>query len=268
MDRQLQKKYESLLKIIKNYNSAAVAFSGGADSTLLTYVANEALNGNVTAYTISNVMIPEDEKNTAVVLAKELKVSHKVIQVDILNVDGVAKNPKNRCYICKKAIMKIIKSEADKDGREIIFEGSNYDDLSDYRPGMKAVKEADAVSPLAQAELKKSEIRAILKEKNISVWDKPAMPCLASRIPYGEEITALKLSMVEKAEKVLMESGFTQVRVRHHGTIARIEINLDDIPKLLENNMRAYINNSLKQLGFVYVTIDIGGFKSGNLNIN
>ena len=264
MDSLLEK-YKKLVEYIKNLESVAVAFSGGVDSTLLIFAAKEALKEEkICAYTVKSGFISEEETNKAKQVADLIGISHKVVEFDENKIEGLCDNPKNRCYLCKNEILKLLWANAGKAGFKNLIEGSNLDDLSDYRPGMIAVKENKVLSPLLECGFCKNDIREILKINNIPIWNKPAMPCLASRIPYGEKITKEKIDMVNKGERFLTAKGFEGVRVRHHGSIARIELNLNDILKVFEPKDREEIDDYFKKLGFKHVTVDLSGYNMGN----
>lgn len=216
MNAELKKKYDSLIEILKAYGKVAVAFSGGVDSTFLLYAASQALGDGAVALTSRSGFVPAREFTEADEYCASLKVKHIVLDTDVLSIPGVADNPKDRCYICKRALFQGFIDAAEKEGISVVAEGSNVDDEGDYRPGLRAIAELGIKSPLREAGLTKQEIRDLSKEAGLPTWSKPSFACLASRIPYGERITPRKLSMVEQAEQFLLDKGFKQFRVRAH----------------------------------------------------
>ena len=259
-------KYENLKNIIKSYGSLAVAFSGGVDSTFLLKTAHEVLGDNALAVTAQSCFFPEREQNEAKIFCEKENIKHIFCKIDVLNIEPIAKNPANRCYLCKNEILNAIKQAVKPYNIKYIAEGTNSDDDVNERQGFQAVREHGIKSPLKEAELTKAEIRGLSKELGLPTWDKPAFACLASRIPYGEELTEKKLGMVEKAEQLLLNLGFAQFRVRIHGLIARIEILPEDFTKMIEPETAKKINEKLKQYGFAYVTLDLGGYRMGSMN--
>lgn len=259
-------KLEKLKNIIANLGSAAIAYSGGVDSTFLMKVCHDVLGDKVIAVTARSSTYPEREFREAVKYAEEIGVKHIVIVSEELEIEGFAQNPVNRCYFCKKELFSKIKNVANEYNIEYVLDGSNYDDKNDYRPGMIAAKELNVVSPLKEAELTKEDIRELSKMMNLSTWDKPSFACLSSRFPYGNEITEEKLKMVEKAEQFLLDLGFKQVRVRHHGEIARIEVARDEREKFFNTNIMDMVVEKLKDIGFIYVTMDLKGYRTGSMN--
>ncbi|MCL1859005.1 MAG: ATP-dependent sacrificial sulfur transferase LarE [Oscillospiraceae bacterium] len=262
----IYEKYEKLKDIIKSYDHLAVAFSGGVDSTFLLKVAHDILGDKTVAATARLRFFPERELAEAIKFCQKEKIRHIICDVDELNIDGVAKNPPDRCYLCKNEIMKKIKQAAGLYDIKYIADGTNFDDDENDRPGFKAVKEHGIKSPLKEAELSKTEIRELSKNLGLDTWDKPAFACLASRFVYGEEITEKKLGMVEKAEQLLFGLGFSQFRVRIHEKIARIEINPGEFAKITEPEISRKICDGLKQYGFAYITLDLNGYKMGSMN--
>lgn len=261
-----REKLNKLKKFFSDSKSAAIAFSGGVDSTFLVKVAHDVLKDKMVAVTLVSNTFPEREKNAAVEFCKKENISQIEIYYDELSIQGFSENPVDRCYICKKEIFSKIKAAALEKGINVICEGSNMDDTGDYRPGLKAIKELDIKSPLQVAELSKAEIRNISKELELPTWNKPSLACLATRFPYGEKITKEKLFMVGKGEQLLVELGFTQMRVRIHGTVARIELLPQDFERFMKDDVRSVVNEKFKEYGFSYVTLDIQGFRSGSMN--
>lgn len=262
--------YEKLKVYIKKCGKAAIAFSAGVDSTFLLSVACETIgSSNVLAITASLNSVPKRELEEGRDFCKSLGVRLVELSLDELKIEGFSENPKNRCYICKKSIFTEIIKTARENGFEHVFEGSNLDDMGDYRPGMQAIKELLVESPLKESGLSKSEIRALSKELNLKTWNKPSFACLSSRIAYGETISYEKLNMVEKAEQLLLDKGFTQFRVRVHGNsniIGRIEVLPEEFEKMLDDELRSEIYDKLKALGFAYVALDLAGYRTGSMN--
>lgn len=259
-------KLEQLKKRIKSLESAVVAFSGGVDSSFLLKVAFDVLGSNVLAVTARSATFPEREYNEAVEFANKYGIRHLTIVSEELEVEGFAQNPKNRCYLCKHELFSKIKDIAKNENLKYVLEGSNHDDLSDYRPGLKAVEELSVVSPLREAGLTKDDIRLLSKEMGLDTWNKPSFACLSSRFPYGHTITREKLQMVDKAEQYLIDLGFRQVRVRHHGDLARIELSSNEIEQVFQRNLAKDICNYFKELGFVYTSLDLKGYRTGSMN--
>ena len=264
---ELDSKFQALKEYISSLDSVAVAFSGGVDSTLLSKVAHDVLGDRVLAVTIESVFIPRWELNEAESFCKAHNISHKIIHVDELSIPGVKENNLDRCYLCKKALFTRLLEIARENNIANVIEGSNLDDLKDYRPGLKALEELDIKSPLQIAGLNKDEIRCLSRELGLPTWKKPSFACMASRIAYGEIITEKKLSMVEQSERVLLESGFRQFRVRLHGdNLARIEILPEDFARIMRDDTRNKIYDSLKALGFEYISLDLKGYRTGSMN--
>ena len=259
-------KETALTERIKAAGKLAVAFSGGTDSTYLVYKAHEVLGENALAVTIrSQVLISEDFEWT-VEFCRNAGIKQAVIDYDVFTAEQFGDNPPDRCYYCKRSIFENIKKTASEYGITEVADGSNVDDTGDYRPGMRALKELGIVSPLKESGLTKNEIRALSKEIGLPTWDKPAAACLASRFAYGEKITAEGLVRVANVEKFIRDLGFSGIRVRVHGDIARIEAAPDDIELLTYGRTRKEISAELKRLGFKYVTIDIDGYRTGSMN--
>lgn len=262
----LNEKYENLKNIIKNYGSLAVAFSGGVDSTFLLKAAHDVLGEKAVAVTARLCFFPEREQKEAVSFCEKEKITHIFCDPAVLSTDGIAQNPANRCYLCKNEILKEIKKAAEPYNIKYLAEGSHIDDDENDRPGFQAVKEHGVKSPLKEAGISKADIRELSKKLGLTTWDKPSFACLASRFAYGETITEQKLEMVEKAEQLLIDLGFTQFRVRIHGTIARIEINPEEFTKIIEPEISRKIYSEFKQGGFTYVTLDLNGYITGSMN--
>lgn len=260
----LTAKLERLKNFLSELGSVAVAFSGGVDSTFLLKIAHETLGDKVIALTAASVFVPQREIDATKKFCSDENIRQIIFAADVLNVDGVKENPENRCYLCKRALFENFLRLAHENNFAHVVEGSNVDDTGDFRPGMKAIAELEIKSPLIVAELSKAEIRALSREMNLPTADKPSMACLASRFVYGETLTAEKLSAVEAAENFLSDAGFGQLRVRVHGKLARIEISPENFSHLLE--LRVALVEKLKSLGFVYVTLDLQGFRSGSMN--
>ena len=262
---QVEQRLAELENIVAPYGSALVAFSGGVDSSLALAVAARALpKERVLAVTSNNETYLPSELDLAEALARTLGVEHLVVNTRELDNPNYASNPTNRCYFCKNTLYSDLKALAQEKGYACVVDGANKDDEGDYRPGRKAAKELDVVSPLAVAGMGKAEVRELAKHLELPTWDKPALACLSSRFPYGQEITPEKLAQVARAEEYMRRRGYGQVRVRHHGEIARLEIGPDELERAFRE--RDEISTELKAAGFLYVALDLTGYESGSLN--
>ena len=255
-----------LKEYIASLESVAVAFSGGVDSTLLLKVAHDVLGDKAIAVTAKSVSFPERELNEAKTFCADNNIKQIICESEELEIEGFRDNPRNRCYLCKKELFTKILAIARENNIANVVEGSNLDDLGDYRPGLQAIEELGIKSPLRAAGLSKAEVRELSWELGLKTWDKPSFACLASRFVYGERITPEKLNMVGKAEDLLISLGFKQVRVRIHGDIARIEVLPEDFARIIQDDTRTKIYDTLKNLGFSYVTLDLKGYRTGSMN--
>lgn len=262
----LKDKLDNLYNILSEMGSILLAYSGGVDSTFLLKVAREELGDKVIAVTIKSEIHPLSEITVAKKMAQQFKVKHLINNIEILSKKEFTSNPKERCYICKKELFNRISELAKELNLNFVVDGSNYDDLGDYRPGMKAIRELKIRSPLQEALLTKDDIRFLSKEMNLPTWDKPSNSCLATRVPYGEEITLEKLKRIEEAEDFIHNLGIEQVRVRHYSNLAKIEVREKDMLFLMKKDWREKIIIKLKQLGFIYITLDLQGYRSGSMN--
>ena len=259
-------KLKLLRERLRGVGSAVVAFSSGVDSTFLLRVVHEELGKHVVAVTARSHSFPKRELDEAAAFCRTEGVRHVVIDSEEMDILGFAENPPDRCYHCKKELFSKLLAFAHENGLAAVLEGSNLDDDGDYRPGRRAIRELGILSPLHDVGLTKAEIRTLSREMGLPTSDKPSFACLASRFPYGERITAEGLARVEKAEQWLLDAGLglTQLRVRTHGDMARIEVPPDDIPRLAAR--AAEIAAAFKEFGFAYVTLDLRGYRTGSMN--
>lgn len=262
----LYKKLHFLEQYLGERKSAAIAFSGGVDSAFLMTAAHRVLGEQALAVTARSAAFPKRELAEARELAKAEGIRHVEFDFPAFEVDGFAKNPPERCYYCKTAILKRMRAIAEAEGIHCVIEGSNVDDADDYRPGARAVIEQGILSPLKEAGLTKADIRRLSKEWGLPTWNKQSAACLASRFAYGEPITEERLFMVEQAEGYLKGLGFGQFRVRIHGTLARIELTDSDFSKAAKTELRREISETLQKQGFSYVTLDLQGYRMGSMN--
>jgi len=266
MSEDFRNKLASLQSRIQSLESVAVAYSGGVDSTFLLKIAHDVLKENCMAVTARSSTYPEREFLEAKGFAQQIGARHTVIFSEELDIEGFSDNPVNRCYFCKRELFTKIIDVAKQHGIKHVVEGSNVDDLGDYRPGMRAIHELGIISPLRESGLKKEEIRTLSKQMGLPTWDKPAFACLASRFPYGEKITQEKLLTIGRLEQFLLNLGFRQVRVRHHGEIVRIEVGRNEVKRFADDALKDSICREFKQAGFAYVTLDLQGYRTGSMN--
>ncbi|GMA97280.1 ATP-dependent sacrificial sulfur transferase LarE [Pelosinus sp. IPA-1] len=257
-------KYINLIQCLKDMEKVVLAFSGGVDSTFLLKAAKEALGDNFKAVTIQSPYIPKWEIEEAKQLVAELGVAFEILEAPI--IDEIRNNPENRCYLCKTAVFSQIKAIAQREGYPYVIDGTNFDDISDYRPGLKALRELGIKSPLLECHLSKQEIRSLSKELGLTTWDKPPYACLLTRIPYGNVLKEEDFIKIEKAEKYMMDRGFRAIRVRCHEDLARIEVDKKDKAKLLNEDLLDEISDKFKEFGFRYVTLDLEGYRVGSFN--
>ena len=263
---ETEMKLEKLRDILREMGKVLLAFSGGVDSTFLLRVAHDVLGENVLAVIASSVTYPESEKDEAIRLAQGLNIRYKVIHTCEIENPDFAGNSPERCYFCKQELFSKLNDIAKAEGIPYVLDGSNYEDTTDYRPGMRAAEELGIRSPLKEVQLIKNEIRQLSKAFKLSTWDKPSFACLASRFPYYTKVDAQSLEQVGRAEEYLRTLGFTQIRVRHHGQVARIEIVPEEFSKIMEEKIRETIIEHFKKFGYVYIAVDLAGYRTGSMN--
>jgi|SRR5665648_16937 len=257
-------KENQLIKRLKSFNKVLVAFSGGVDSTYLLVMAQESLEENCKAVFARGPMISTHEEKETLAMVKDFNLSVEVIDLDILTLEGFRENTPNRCYFCKKELFETFLDYSKRFGYSIVIDGTNASDTKDYRPGRIALQELGVISPLLEVGLTKAEIRLLSKRRHLPTWNKPSMACLASRVPFGDTITAELLKRIAQAESILHDKGYLECRVRVHQDIARIEIPIDTFTAFLQN--RTEITGSILKLGFKFIALDLMGLRSGSLN--
>lgn len=261
-----EQKEERLVEILRELQSVVVGFSGGVDSAYLAYMANRALGSKALCVTAISPSYPEFQKKETARFVEQFGLNHLEIESEELDNPAYRENAPNRCYFCKSELFTKLEALAAARNYHAVIDGTNYDDLGDYRPGRSAAQEHQVRSPLLEAEMTKVNIRELSRKAGLPTWDKPALPCLSSRFPYGTSISAEKLSIVDKGETVLRDFGFRIFRVRYHEELVRLEFSPEELPKALNVTMAAILAARFKALGFKYVTIDLEGYRSGSLN--
>lgn len=260
---------EKLVRVrasIGAFNGALVAYSGGVDSTVLARIAFDVLGDRALACTAVSAVVPAAERELATRIARQIGIRHRLLGTHELKDEAFVQNTPNRCYVCKGALFVQLHAEAEREGLEAILYGANTDDAGDYRPGARAALEAGVHAPLAEARLSKAEVRELARFFGLPNADKPAAPCLATRIPYGRRVTVEALGQIERGELALRRLGFSDVRVRHHGNVARVELPVGELTLAAEDHMREVIVRELRAAGFQYVALDLLGFRSGSMN--
>ncbi len=266
LDAETQAKYERLQTIVREMESVLIAYSGGVDSALLLKVAHDVLGDRALGAIASSPAYASEETEEAIAAARKMNVPLITLETHELEDERYTKNDVNRCYFCKTELFTNLEPIAKQHQLRHIAYGVNKDDDGDFRPGQRAAREFSVRGPLKEADMGKREIRAIARMLGVPVWDKPAMACFSSRIPYGSTVDVASLQMVYKAEKLLRELGFRQLRVRHHDKIARIEVERTEIPRLIEEEMSRVVTDSLRKIGYTYVTVDLLGYRTGSMN--
>jgi uncharacterized protein len=267
LSTELRKKRDRVIEILRGFDGVAVAFSGGLDSSVLAKAAVTALADRAVAFTATSPSMPGGELENAVELARRIGIRHEVVETDELSDPRYRENTPERCYFCKQIICRVIASRAESLGLAIVVDGANADDRHDHRPGSRAAKELGVRSPLAECGLTKAELRQLARAWELPNWNKPASPCLSSRVAYGVSITEDRLRMIDRAEQFLHEHGFPVARVRlHEDDLARVEVPANDIDRLLEPSLRRALAEHLHDCGFRFVSVDLDGFRSGSLN--
>ena len=264
--KTLDAKLDRMRAIFAPMRSLIVAFSGGVDSTLVLKVAHDALGDSVLALTTTSPTMPDEDRDSALAMARLIGARHLVVESNELEIPGYAANPLNRCYLCKHNLFTVCEAKGAQLGIDEIVDGLNLDDLHDYRPGMRAAGEKRVRHPLVEAEMTKADVRELSRSMGLPTWDRPASPCLSSRFPYGTEITPEGLEKVAAGEKLLHSMGFAVARVRYHGEVARLELEQSRIARIFEPEIRETIDREFKKIGFRFVAIDLKGFRSGSLN--
>ena len=263
----LAAKAAAVRAVLAGLGGAVVAFSGGVDSSVVAAFALEMLGERALACTIVSGLLPDEEIREAEAIAAALGIRHRLVPLDVLTLPAFVENPPDRCYHCKVRVLATLREVADAEGLEAILHGENADDGAVYRPGARAAEEAGAIAPLAHAGITKAEVRALARDLGLPNADRPSAPCLATRIPYGEPVTVERMRRIGTAEAVLRGAGFTVVRVRDHGAIARIEVPLADLPRLLAPGLRERVSAEVRAAGYAHVTIDLDGYRSGSFDL-
>ncbi|HEY5436565.1 MAG TPA: ATP-dependent sacrificial sulfur transferase LarE [Candidatus Limnocylindrales bacterium] len=263
----LAAKATAVRAVLAGLGGAVVAFSGGVDSSVVAALAVEMLGERALACTIVSGLLPDEEIREAEAIAAALGIRHRLVPLDVLALPAFVENPPDRCYHCKALVLATLREVADAEGLEAVLHGENADDGAVYRPGARAAEEAGAIAPLARAGITKAEVRALARDLGLPNADRPSAPCLATRIPYGEPVTVERMRRIGAAEAVLRGAGFGVVRVRDHGPIARIEVPLADLPRLLAPGFREQVSAEVRAAGYAHVTIDLDGYRSGSFDL-